>query len=167
MPEIEKAFPTVKLVVVGDGDKFDSINRLAEEYNGKNVENKVIVTGARLDTPLLMNLADVAVGVGRVALEAMAMEKPVIIAGEAGFMGVLSPDNFEMAKKHNFSGRGSGMKSNAKNIAEAINGLLQAPKYRNKLGAFGRQEVGRYFSIETMTDDVIKVYYQVIEEDSK
>ncbi|HHV18229.1 MAG TPA: glycosyltransferase family 4 protein [Thermoanaerobacterales bacterium] len=165
MPRIEEVFPTVKLVVVGEGDKYEAISQLAADYNSKTKENKVIVTGARLDTPLLMNMADVAVGVGRVALEAMAMEKPVIIAGEAGFMGILSPENFERAKKHNFSGRGSEMKTNAANIAEAIKELLNDQNLRKKLGTFGRQEVAKYFSIETMTGEVLKVYHQVIEED--
>lgn len=93
------------------------------------------------------------------------MEKPVIIAGEAGFMGILSPENFEVAKMHNFSGRGSEMKSNAANLADAIKELLTDSKRRKILGAFGREEVRRYFSIEKMTDEILKVYDQVIEED--
>ncbi len=164
LPQIEKTFPKVKLIVVGEGDKYESIVRMAAEYNSKTSENNVIVTGARLDTPLIMNMADVAVGVGRVALEAMAMEKPVIIAGEAGFMGILSPDNFEIAKKHNFSGRGSSMRTDADNIAKSIKELLSDIELRKKLGTFGRQEVAKYFSIETMTDEVLNVYHQVIEE---
>lgn len=164
LPQIEKTFPKVKLIVVGEGDKYESIVRMAAEYNSKTSENNVIVTGARLDTPLIMNMADVAVGVGRVALEAMAMEKPVIIAGEAGFMGILNPDNFEIAKKHNFSGRGSNMRTDADNIAKSIKELLSDIELRKKLGTFGRQEVAKYFSIETMADEVLNVYHQVIEE---
>ena len=45
LPEIEKAFPTVRLIVVGDGDKYNEISRLAERYNSKANCNKVIVTG--------------------------------------------------------------------------------------------------------------------------
>lgn len=165
MPEIARVFPAVNLVIVGEGDKYEIIKQQAAEYNLKSQQNKVIVTGARLDTPVFMNMADVAVGVGRVALEAMAMEKPVIIAGEAGFMGILGPENFKMAMKHNFSGRGANKKTDAQNIAEAIKTLLMDAELRKKLGAFGRQEVARYFSIETMTDEVLKVYHQVIEED--
>jgi len=165
MPEIAKVFPTVNLVIVGEGDKYEAIKQMAAEYNLKSQENKVIVTGARLDTPVFMNMADVAVGVGRVALEAMAMEKPVIIAGEAGFMGILGPENFKMAMKHNFSGRGANMKTDALNIADSIKTLLSDAQLRKKLGTFGRQEVARYFSIETMTDEVLEVYHQVIKED--
>jgi len=164
MPEITKVFPSVNLVIVGEGDKYETVKQLAAEYNSNSKYNKVIVTGARLDTPVFMNMADVAVGVGRVALEAMAMEKPVIIAGEAGFMGILRPENFEIAMKHNFSGRGSNMKTDAINMAEAIKTLLGDEQLRRELGIFGRQAVERHFSIETMTDEVLKVYYQVIEE---
>ena len=167
LPGIEMEFPRIKLAVVGEGDKFDTICRLAEEYNVGHEDKKVVVTGARLDTPILMNMADVAVGVGRVALEAMAMEKPVIIAGEAGFMGVLTPDNFQRARRHNFSGRGSDKRTDAQNMAEAVKDLLRDRHRRIELGAFGREAVSRNFSIENMTEEILKVYHQVIEEENK
>lgn len=113
-----------------------------------------------------MNMADVAVGVGRVALEAMAMEKPVIIAGEAGFMGILNMQNFGEAKRHNFSGRDSVMKTDATNMAKSIIELLNDQELRKQLGLFGRQVVAKHFSIEVMTDEVLKVYHQVIEGDN-
>lgn len=165
LPQIKDSFPNVKLIVVGEGDKYESIAKMANQYNEKASENSVIVTGARLDTPQIMNMADVAVGVGRVALEAMAMEKPVIIAGEAGFMGILKPENFELAKKHNFSGRGSSMTTDSENIASAIKTLLSNEQLRKSLGSFGREEVAKYFSIESMTNQVLKIYYQLIEEE--
>jgi glycosyltransferase involved in cell wall biosynthesis len=165
LPVIEEEFPNVKLAVVGEGDKYDEIRRQAESYNAARQDKKVVVTGARLDTPLLMNTADVAVGVGRVALEAMAMEKPVIIAGEAGFMGVLTSENFEKARSHNFSGRGSPMKTDAENMAKAVKELLRDGQLRKELGVFGRKMVRDNFSIEIMTEDILKVYHQVIEEE--
>lgn len=164
LPEIQRDFPSTKLVIVGEGDKYGVIKSLAQEYNSRVRDNKVILTGARLDTPLLMNMAHVAVGVGRVALEAMAMEKPVIIAGEAGFMGILTPENFEQARKHNFSGRGSDKKTESPVLADAIKRLLANPGWSRELGTFGRQAVNKYFSIEAMTDQILKVYHQVIEE---
>lgn len=167
LPEIQQQFPKVKLVIVGEGDKYDSISQRASVYNTNVSENKVLVTGARLDTPVLMKMADVAVGVGRVALEAMAMEKPVIIAGEAGFMGPLTPDNLEKARQHNFSGRGTKRVTDAHNMASDIKLLLADPKLRLELGKFGRQVVSTYFSIEAMTDEILKIYYQVKEEGQK
>ena len=163
MPEIAKVFPRVSLVIVGEGDKFEAIKQMADRFNLRSNQNKVIVTGARLDTPVFMNMADVAVGVGRVALEAMAMEKPVIIAGEAGFMGILGPENFEIARKHNFSGRGADMKTDASNIADAIKTLLADGKIRRELGSFGRQAVVRHFSLLCLSDEFLKVYNELIE----
>jgi len=164
LPEIQKQFDKIKLVVVGEGDKYNAICKSAAEFNQTVGEKKVIVTGARLDTPLLMKTADIAVGVGRVALEAMAMEKPVIIAGEAGFMGPLTPENFDEAKKHNFSGRGANKVTDAHNMASEIKRLLKDPVRCKELGKFGRQMVSQYFSIEVMTEEVLKIYYQVLEE---
>lgn len=164
LPEVEQDFPNVKLIVVGEGEKYDAIKTLAEKYNTAVQDKKVILTGVRLDTPRLMNMADVAVGVGRVALEAMAMKKPVIIAGEAGFMGILTPEIFEKARKHNFSGRGSGRKTDAAALAEAIKKLLTDPSGSRMLGEFGRQAVTKHFSIESMTEEILKVYHQEIGE---
>ena len=167
MPEIERHFPSTKLLVVGEGDKYKAIKSMADDYNKSRGQQKVIVTGARVDTPALMNLADVAVGVGRVALEAMAMKKPVIIAGEAGFMGILTPEKFSLAKQHNFSGRGTHTMTEAHGLAEAIIDLFKNPEKRRELGEFGRESVHKYFSIETMTEQVLKVYHRVIEEENK
>ncbi|MDI3480560.1 MAG: hypothetical protein PWQ97_215 [Tepidanaerobacteraceae bacterium] len=166
LPEIQKDFSSVKLIVVGDGDRYEVISSMAEKYNSSAGGKKVVLTGARLDTPCLMNLADVAVGVGRVALEAMAMEKPVIIAGEAGFSGILTPENFEGAMKHNFSGRGSERKTEASLLAKSIKQLLSNDEECRRLGKFGRQAVRKYFSIEVMTDKIMEVYHQVLEEEN-
>lgn len=167
LPEIQKDFSPVRLIVVGEGDKFDAIKALAEETNKRMEDSKVTLTGARIDTPQLMKMAHVAVGVGRVALEAMAMEKPVIIAGEAGFMGILTPDNFQEAMKHNFSGRGSSQKTDALVLKDAIKKLISNPDKGRELGIFGRQAVSRYFSIEKMTEEILQVYHQVIEEEKR
>jgi glycosyltransferase involved in cell wall biosynthesis len=164
MPDICSSFPNVKLLVVGEGDKLEAIRGQAEKCNTALKGRRVIVTGARLDTYALMGLADVAVGVGRVALEAMAMKKPVIIAGEAGFMGILTPENFEDAKKHNFSGRGTGQITNSMNLAAAIKRLLASPDLRKELGEFGRKQVEDQFSIDSMTKKVVEVYTKVLEE---
>lgn len=164
MPDICSSFPNVKLLVVGEGDKLEATKLQAEKCNAILKDRRVIVTGARLDTYALMGLADVAVGVGRVALEAMAMKKPVIIASEAGFMGALTPQNFEDAKRHNFSGRGTGQITNSKNLAEAIKDILASPELRKELGEFGRKKVQEQFSIDAMTKKVLEVYTKVLEE---
>ncbi|TYP57820.1 glycosyltransferase family 4 protein [Thermosediminibacter litoriperuensis] len=164
MPEIASSYQGVKLLVVGEGDKLEAIKEQAEGCNRALNGRRVIVTGARLDTHTLMGLADVAVGVGRVALEAMALKKPVIIAGEAGFMGVLTPENFNSGMKHNFSGRGSAEKTGSVNLAASIKRLLASPDWRRELGEFGRRAVEEYFSIKSMTRRVMDVYRKVLEE---
>ncbi|MCG0275304.1 MAG: glycosyltransferase family 4 protein [Thermosediminibacteraceae bacterium] len=167
LPEICSSFPKIKLLVVGEGDKLEAIKEQAEKYNAALKGQKIIVTGARLDTYAIMGLADVAVGVGRVALEAMAMKKPVIIAGEAGFMGILTPENFNDAKKHNFSGRGAMDKTDSSKLAAAIKQLLASPDWRKELGEFGRKKIEEYFSIKSMTKNVMEVYTKVLEESKK
>ena len=43
MPRIEEVFPTVKLVVVGEGDKYEAISQLAADYNSKPRKIKLLL----------------------------------------------------------------------------------------------------------------------------
>ncbi|MDI3534638.1 MAG: hypothetical protein PWQ82_1003 [Thermosediminibacterales bacterium] len=157
-PKIKREFNNVSFTIVGEGNKLNKIKKRAAAENSKAVKPYINVLGARTDIPDLLNLSDIAVGVGRVALEAMAMGKPVVAAGEAGFMGIIDEHNFEKGKKHNFSGRGFARETTENLLAENIKTLLQNEKLCEKLGEFGRNMVKENFSIETMTDKIIQVY---------
>ncbi len=64
------------------------------------------MTGPRTDINEIIAAGDVFVNVSRSALEAMASEKPVILAGNEGYIGLLSSENMEAARESNFCCRG-------------------------------------------------------------
>lgn len=162
VPELLRRYPTLKTFIVGEGDKLPEVRRWAEKVNQDFKTEAVIVTGARTDTAALIAPATVVIGVGRVILEGMASAKPVIVAGEAGFMGVLTPENLDLAKKHNFSGRGAEQPTRGELITAAVDRVLKNPEYAAKLGAFGREVVLAEFSLPRMAEAVERVYYQVL-----
>ena len=57
------------------------------------------MTGGRTDINELVAVADVFVGVSRAALEAMAAEKPVIVAGNEGYIGLFGRISWSWRRK--------------------------------------------------------------------
>jgi peptidoglycan/xylan/chitin deacetylase (PgdA/CDA1 family) len=94
-PAAARKFPGVQFLVVG-GPVADEHIELARQYPFIRFE------GFQKELSLYYQKADVVVGAGRVALEAMALKKPVIAIGERLYVGPLSPKNLELAKGSNF-----------------------------------------------------------------
>lgn len=63
---------------------------------------------------------DIFVGVSRAALEAMSAEKPVIVAGNEGYIGIFNNDKLETSQENNFCCRGCEMSSNELLIRDVI-----------------------------------------------
>ena len=78
------------------------------------------MTGARTDINKIVAAGDIFVGVSRAALEAMSAEKPVIVAGNEGYIGIFSDDKLETAQENNFCCRGCEMSSNELLIRDVI-----------------------------------------------
>lgn len=162
VPELLRRYPTLKTFIVGEGDKLPEVRRWAQKVNQDFKTEAVLVTGARTDTAALIAPATVVIGVGRVILEGMASAKPVVVAGEAGFMGLLTPENLDLARRHNFSGRGTEQPTRADLITAAIERVLKNPEHAVSLGEFGRAIALEEFSLPRMAAEVEKVYYQVL-----
>jgi glycosyltransferase involved in cell wall biosynthesis len=91
--------PDYDLHVVGGG--MDYMLRSSANEN-------ISFEGEQLDVQTFYRQADLVIGSGRTAVEAMAYSKPVIIAGLRGLGGLITPDRYERFKKIMFSGRFDG-----------------------------------------------------------
>lgn len=76
-----------RFLIVGDGNKKDELEELAEELN---IKDMIIFTGERKDIPALLAAMDIFVlcslkeGLGLSVVEAMAANKPVILTACGG-----------------------------------------------------------------------------------
>jgi glycosyltransferase involved in cell wall biosynthesis len=155
---LARHYPGFQAVIVGDGDRFDEVRNAATAVNRAAGRDVVVVTGGCEDMPPLYAVADLVVGVARVALEAMACAKPVVLAGEGGFRGTLDENVMDEAVRHNFTARGSGRSVTPGLLERDIRGLLDDPGLRARLGALGRKVVLDGYSVEKMVDMVESVY---------
>lgn len=167
IPDLYERIPNLEVVIVGGGNDFDKIKEEAEIMNKKIGSRVVIITGGRTDINKFVAAGDVFVGVSRAALEAMACRKPAIIAGNEGYIGIFDEDKLQISIDTNFCCRGCEMTTTEK-LREDLLTILAPEKaeYRKHLGDVAIDTVKKYYSVETMANDAIKMYVSII-KDSK
>jgi glycosyltransferase involved in cell wall biosynthesis len=174
---LEAKHRALHLLLVGDGplrhDLIDQARSLGLQISGSGSgwnpgrgreargrsPGTIHVLGLRRDIPRLLAAMDVFVlpslneGMGRVLVEAMAMELPCIASGvsgipdviEAGVTGLLAPPRDPEA------------------LAAAISTLLDHPELAREMGRRGRRKVVPAFSVERMLEKLEAVYRERLE----
>ncbi len=156
--KISDSIPNLEIVIIGGGTAYDELLARAEKTNFTIGREVVRLIGPRTDVAEITASADAFVGVSRAALEAMSEEKPVILAGQEGYIGVLDKSVMPIAKLTNFTCRGEKM-PDAELIASDICRIYQmSVEERAELGTLGRSEVLASYSVTKMVDDHISVY---------
>lgn len=142
-------------LVIGDGRERSNLKKIVKE---KSLEQQVLFLGYRTDVPELLGVIDLLVipsvqeSFGLVALEAMAMQVPVIatrIGGlpeivEEGVTGLLVPPAEVTALSH------------------AILGLLHNREQREMMGKAGRARVAEKFDIKISVKMTEQVYASLL-----
>ena len=163
---VEKLYPIVdrlKCIIVGGGNDFDKVKDEADAVNERLGTEVIKLTGARTDINRLIAPAKLFVGVSRAALEAMAAKKPVIVAGNEGYMGLFCEDKLAEGLSTNFCCRGL-KESTTELLAQDIGGFFGLwEEEQEKLGEYGHSVVCEHYSIKRMADDAEKVYKKAME----
>ncbi len=166
-PELKKKYSDLQMVIVGGGDDFDYVNSLASSANDELGEKFVHMTGARTDINRFIALGDIFVGVSRAVLEAMSASKPVVIAGNEGYIGLLGKDNMDIAASTNFCCRGCDETTPALLLRD-VSALLDLDDERIALiGEENRRIIKESYSAERMARDCLSVYKSLYPYDYK
>lgn len=156
----EKIETNLKLIIVGDGDEFETVNNMAK------VHSNIIMTGLRTDVADILKCGKVFVGVSRAALEAMSCEMPVILAGNKdygqGQIGLFDETRKEQAISTNFCCRGCEDTTEDKLLRDIIKVYSMSEAEVMELGKYGRNIVIENYSVEKMADDALKLYEKVL-----
>jgi len=160
--KLDRKIENLEIIIVGGGDTFDEIKKKADEINRKLGKNLIIMTGARTDINRFAVSGTIFIGVSRAALEAMACEQPVIIAGNEGYLGIFDETKLEKGIETNFCCRGLEMSS--EELLETDIYKLMSEKEKDKYGKYNREVVNKYYSIEKMTNDCEKAYTKTLKK---
>ncbi len=167
-PRLREAIPGVQLLIAGGGDVFDEIKAKADAANAAAGENYVVMTGARTDINEIVAAGDLFIGVSRAALEAMAAEKPVIVAGNEGYIGLFDESKLKTAQENNFCCRGCQQSTAELLYVDIISALLEhSAEERMDLGKYGRSVIQTYYSVGRMARDCEDAYRAVLAEHTR
>ena len=164
VPEIDKLVKNLKVVIVGGGNDFGNVKSKTESVNGKLGRECIILTGSRTDINKLVAPADLFVGVSRAALEAMSAEKPVIIAGNEGYIGLFDEDKLQVGIDTNFCCRGCVESSPELLLRDIKKFFAMDTAEQERLARYGRELIKKEYSVTRMTEDTMKIYEWVLDK---
>ncbi|MGB9856641.1 MAG: glycosyltransferase family 4 protein [Dictyoglomaceae bacterium] len=158
-PLILSQYPNAKFIFVGTGDL---LNSLKEEANNLGLQNKALFTGFVDDSlrNALLNIADICVfpsiyePFGIVALEAMALSKPVVASNLGGFREIIDSEK-------------DGLLFNPKDIydlSQKVLSLLKDEHFAKKIGENAKEKVEKNYTWGKIAEKALKVYERVYQE---
>jgi glycosyltransferase involved in cell wall biosynthesis len=164
MPSVLSAFPQAKLVILGQGEQQTDIIGLVGRLglNGKVICRYEFVP--EIERILHYAASDLCVfpstyePFGIVSLEAMAMNKPVVVGGRGivGFREQVASSGPDQTGVH-VNGEDPA------DIAWGIRVILTDPQRARAWGANGRERVLKYFTWRTAAQQTIEVYEKIIQ----
>jgi glycosyltransferase involved in cell wall biosynthesis len=163
MPHILQKIPNAKLVIVGLGDLQDYLVNLVRMMKLQDVvkfnfefipEEERILHYAACEVAVFPSLYE---PFGIVALEAMSMERPVVVgaAGVSGMREIVIPCGEEQCGYHINP-------NNPADIAWGVVSALENPERRKWLGKNGRRRVLNEFTWDKIAEKTIELYERVI-----
>ena len=154
-PEVAGQFPSVLFQVVGDP--------VSEEHRLLERQHPFIrFEGFQKELTAFYEKATVVVGAGRVALEAMALGKPVVAVGERLYVGPLNPSNLEQAKATNFGDCFESEAFDWRRAARDLAALLTDEGLRRQTAETGTRLVRSEYDMKTLYPQMESLYRQVI-----
>lgn len=158
-PRLCREFPDARITIAGGGSELPYISALAKRANRAVGRECVSVLGAVTEVASIIRESGCVVGVSRVALEAMAMERPVILFGNEGVLGLFNEKKLSKAERTNFTCRGEGLnKSDEFLLSEVRRAFTLDDHTRRRICRFGRELVEKKYSADSMTERTLAVY---------
>ncbi|MFB9327346.1 glycosyltransferase [Paenibacillus aurantiacus] len=138
----------LRVVIAGDGNQYTAVKELADAVNAESGDAFVQMVGNQTEMRRFYNMADVVVGTGRVALEAMTCGKPVLAVGNHGYFGLVHSDTHEEAWKCYFGDHDSRERPDERRMAEELAAVLGDPRRLVAIGEANRAWALSRFDIQ-------------------
>jgi glycosyltransferase involved in cell wall biosynthesis len=145
--------PDCRLLIVGHGtgQLLDQLTGLIADLH---LDDTVTLTGFRSDIPQILQQSDIFVlsstseGLSIATIEAMAVEKPVVVTASGGPQEIVADGETGYIVPP----------ADERALADAITRLINDKSLRDQMGQAARASVQERFSIERNVDEYINVY---------
>lgn len=160
--DLHPDYPNIVLFIAGDGEGFPAVKEKCARVNEKLGREAARPLGFVIDMAPLYAASDLVLGMSRVALEAMASQKPVVIFGPEGIYGPVSSRNVDALEGCNYTSRGAPMPARKDILEENIKAVLSDPGLCRQLGEEGRRIVMVRHSMDKLAKDTEEVYLKAL-----
>ncbi|MBW7886970.1 MAG: glycosyltransferase [Bacteroidetes bacterium] len=155
--QLVNEFPTIKLVLVGDGNYREELEK---EAKNSGINNSVIFTGTQKDINSYLAIFDIFVlpslheGLSIAIIEAMAMEKAIIATNVGGIPELI---------KNEFNGILVEPRK-PEELYKAMKYLLLQPSKRLRFGKNSRKKAEECFNLDKIIKTLEKRYCELLSE---
>lgn len=155
-------FPKLEAIIVGDGPGREVIEKEAQIINEMTNGRNVHVVGAKVNVIPYFMESSIVIGTGRVALEAMMCQKPVIAMGNQGYTGTITEQNKDSQWEMYFGDHDALENPNAARLTQDIRRLLTNPDKRKRIGRWGKTWCEEKFNTENIVKDIVQIYKKAL-----
>jgi glycosyltransferase involved in cell wall biosynthesis len=155
MAKVLKERPDAAAFVVGNGPDGPSIKSLAMALG---IDDRISFVDSVSDTRQMLSAMDIFVfpsvreGLGIALLEALAMSKACVASRIGGIEDIITDGENGMLTDV----------GDSDSIAQAVLKLMSDDGLREAIGRSGRRTVEERFTLDRMSDDIIKIYKKVL-----
>ncbi len=148
---------------VGDiAENSSFTKRLQERISADGLDGKIKLVGHCDDMPAALSMADLVVSAsssqpeafGKVAIEAMAMAKPIIATSHGGSLETVVDNETGWLVEP----------SNPKALASILRAVIENKDQLPRIGETGKAWVEKHFTAERMCEKTLDLYHQLIDE---
>ena len=155
-PTLRKKHPALQIRIAGGGERLEDLRRLAAEANLQSGAEVVVLLGNVANMAAEYGGNEIFVGVSRAAVEAALSGCAVVLCGNEGWGGILTPQN-PMPAVSNFCCRGEELPT-AANLQDVLLFLLENPAHRRELASSARKWMLEEFTAARMAEATEAVY---------
>ncbi|BBH21085.1 hypothetical protein Back11_24300 [Paenibacillus baekrokdamisoli] len=158
-------YPNLHLIIAGSGNKLEKIIKLADKMEQQSSETFIHYVGEVMNMGAYYSVSDCVIGTGRVALEAMSCERPLIAIGTKGFLGIVNPDSYEKAWECWFGDHDHDKKSSRALLTAHLRKIISMePRPKSHLVQSGKKFVTDRFQASNTVDQLLNIYNQSIQQ---
>lgn len=162
LPGLINNFPTLKFNIIGEGKYAVSIKKEALLLHSKMNKEICILSGYQSDASEIIQDSVLVMGVGRVALEALACGTPVFSINQKRMGSMISAENYPLYKENNFVATDQDAPDPNKLLVQLQNFLNNTTYWENETVRI-QHAIGQEFDRNKIAIKIETLYHHTIQ----
>lgn len=157
-------FLNVEITIIGQGTKYDDVVELIHTINKKVNRKAIRIINGSTDIIKFLQAADIVVGVGRVILEALSVNRIPICIGNNYYVGIIKKENLLRISEVNFTDRNSHQNLSSEAFVKDLLRIKNEPEQVLREQDESFQLFKRNFDVATSAERHEDLYKKIMTE---